>query len=441
MKYDLIAIGAGSGGLSVVERAAEYGKKCLVIENKKIGGACVNVGCVPKKIMWFAANTLNTINNSSGFGINNTTYDFSWQTLKNNRDNYIKNITNWYDKHLQKLGVHYIQGNGSLVNTNTVLVNGKQYSAKHIVLAPGTTPFKDSIKGADFGIDSDEFFTLDKLPQKVAIIGSGYIAIEFAGVLNSLGVKVEIFARSNEIMHYFDKTIKDILENSYQQQGIIIHNNIHITSITDNKTIHTDKIAYTGFDTIIWAIGRKPLTDNLKLDNANIKLDNNGFIIVDKYQTTNVANIYAIGDITNKVPLTPVAIKAGRYLADRLFNNMPNRYLDYHNIPTVLFSHPPVATIGFTEEKAREKFNDIVVYVSDFTPMSDALLKHQSTTALKLICSGDEQKIIGCHIIGHGADEMMQGFAVAINMGATKDDFDNTVAIHPTSSEELVTMR
>ena len=440
MNYDLIAIGAGSGGISVAERAAEYGKKCLIIENKKVGGACVNVGCVPKKIMWFASNAAAHIKNSKGFGLDATINKFDFATLVKNRDEYIQNINNWYDNHFTELGIDYINGHGRLKSKNSVEVNGQIFTAKHIVIATGGEPVRPDIKGTEFGLDSDEFFAMKELPARVAVIGSGYIATEFAGVLSSLGSEVEMFTRGNSLIESFDDIIKDNLVKNYTEQGIKIHNKQNIIELTLNSIV-TDKKEFTGFDKIIWAVGRKCLTYDIGLENTEIKTDNRGFIKVDKFQETITKGIYAVGDITGKIPLTPVAIAAGRKLSDRLFNGQKDSYLDYTNVATVLFSHPPVATIGLTEKDAKDKFTDIKTYSSVFTPMSDALLDKQTTTALKLVCQGKNEKVIGCHIVGHNADEMMQGFAVAIKMGATKADFDSSVAIHPTSSEELVTMR
>jgi len=439
--YDMIAIGAGSGGLSAVERASEYGKKCAVIEFKTVGGTCVNVGCVPKKVMWFAANTATHIKNAEGFGFDIQQKSFSWQDLKNKRDDYIKGITDWYDDYLKDLGIDYLQGFAKLINKNTVAVGSNKYTAKHIVLAPGGEPHIPSIDGAKYGITSDGFFELDVMPSKVAVIGGGYIGVELAGVLNSLGSRVEIFARSGSLLRGFDHIIQDTLEKDYLAQGIKIHTNTQINSISKDLNINTDSGIFSGYDQIIWAIGRKPLTKNISLSSAGVNTDNKGYIPTDKFQTTNIDNIFAIGDVTGQAALTPVAIAAGRRLSDRLYNGMTDRHLNYHNIPTVIFSHPPIGTIGLTESKAKDKYKKVKVYKSEFTPMSDALLKHKTTTAMKLICTGDNEVVVGCHIIGHGADEMLQGFAVAIKMGATKKQFDDTVAIHPSSAEELVTMR
>ena len=440
-QYDMIAIGAGSGGLSAVERASEYGKKCLIIEAKTIGGTCVNVGCVPKKVMWFAANAATQINNAQGFGFNIEVKNFSWKKLKQGRDNYIKGITDWYDGYLEKLGIDYIHGFGKLVNKNTVSVNGEEYTAEHIVLSPGGKPSVPNIEGAEYGITSDGFFELDALPKKVAVIGGGYIGVELAGVLNALGSEVEIFGRADTLLRGFDPMIQEALDKDYTAHGITLHHGTTIDKVSSDKTIFTNHGEFGGFDQIIWAVGRDPMTQHLGLENAGVESNQRGFIPTDKFQVTNVDNIFALGDATGRAPLTPVAIAAGRRLSDRLYNNMTDRHLDYSAIATVVFSHPPIGTIGLTEIEANKKFDKIKIYKSEFTPMADALLNHKTTTALKLVCAGDDEKIIGCHIMGHGADEMLQGFAVAIKMEATKKQFDDTVAIHPTSAEELVTLR
>lgn len=437
----MIAIGAGSGGLSAVERASEWGKKCLIIEDKIIGGTCVNVGCVPKKIMWFAADTAHHINNAKDFGFDIVRKGFSWHTLTQNRDAYIRGITTWYDGYLKKLGIDYLQGFATLVDKNTVSVNGKHFSAEHIVLASGGEPIKLNIKGAEFGITSDDFFKLESLPKKVAIIGGGYIGVELAGVLNALGSATDIFIRGEDLLRGFDPIIQTNLAKNYQADGIKLHRHTEINEISKDLTIHTNQGDFNNFDCVIWAVGRKPATKQLKCENAGVKIDKKGFIRTDKFQTTNIDNIYALGDITGLTPLTPVAIAAGRRLADRLFNHQPERHLNYDNIASVIFSHPPIGTIGLTENEAKAKFATVKIYQSEFTPMTDALLEHKSITALKLVCAGKNEKIVGCHIIGNGADEMLQGFAVAIKMGATKTQFDDTVAIHPTSAEELVTLR
>jgi len=439
--YDMIAIGAGSGGLSAVERASEYGKKCAVVEVNQVGGTCVNVGCVPKKVMWFAANASQIIKNSNGFGFDISINDFSWTKLKDGRENYINGINEWYDGYLEKLGIDYFHGFGKLIDKNTISVNGENLTADTIVLSPGGEPSVPKIEGAKYGITSDGFFELNKLPKRVAVVGGGYIGVELAGVLNSLGSEVSLFVRSQKLLNGFDELIQSSLENDYREHGIKIEFGTSIDKISKDKTLHTNKGDFSGYEQIIWTVGRDPLTQHLGLENAGVKTDQRGFILTNKFQKTNIDNIYALGDATGRAPLTPVAIAAGRRLSDRLYNNMKNRRLSYENIPTVVFTHPPIGTIGMTEEEARKKFKNVKVYQSQFTPMADALSDHKTTTALKLVCVNNNEKVVGCHIMGHGADEMLQGFAVAIRMGATKKQFDDTVAIHPTSAEELVTMR
>ena len=439
--YDMIAIGAGSGGLSAVERASEYGKKCAVVEVNLVGGTCVNVGCVPKKVMWFAANASQIIKNSNGFGFDISINDFSWTKLKDGRENYINGINEWYDGYLEKLGIDYFHGFGKLIDKNTISVNGENLTADTIILSPGGEPSVPKIEGAKYGITSDGFFELNKLPKRVAVVGGGYIGVELAGVLNSLGSEVSLFVRSQKLLNGFDELIQSSLENDYREHGIKIEFGTSIDKISKDKTLHTNKGDFSGYEQIIWTVGRDPLTQHLGLENAGVKTDQRGFILTNKFQKTNIGNIYALGDATGRAPLTPVAIAAGRRLSDRLYNNMKNRRLSYENIPTVVFTHPPIGTIGMTEEEARKKFKNVKVYQSQFTPMADALSDHKTTTALKLVCVNNNEKVVGCHIMGHGADEMLQGFAVAIKMGATKKQFDDTVAIHPTSAEELVTMR
>ncbi len=445
--YDLLAIGAGSGGLSAAERGALYGKNCAVIENKKVGGTCVNVGCVPKKVMWFASGIAETLHNASGYGFDVDLKSFSWKKLVDARENYINGITTWYDSYLKDSKIDYIEGTAKFVDAHTLDVDGKQYTADHIVIAPGGYPVVPDIQGAEFGITSDGFFELTEQPKRVAVVGAGYIAVELAGLLNGLGSDVSMLLRRGHFLSGFDVMLRDTLMEGMVEDGVNIMSKINVQKIVKevgNKlTIVCDNgIVLENYDALIWAIGRAPATADLNLEAAGIEYDERGYIPCDEYQNTNVKNIYSVGDVTGRAQLTPVAIAAARRLSDRLFNNMAERKLDYENIPTVMFSHPPIGTIGLTEEQARKEHGDAVkVYTSSFTAMYHALCPNQQKTALKLVCIGAEEKVVGCHIIGMGADEMLQGFAVAIKMGATKADFDNTVAIHPTSAEELVTMR
>ncbi len=444
--YDLIAIGGGSGGLAVCKRAAAYGAKTAVIEGGRLGGACVNVGCVPKKVMWNGANIAQALHDAPDYGFTIGTPDFSWEQLKQRRDDYVARLNTIHAANLTKAGVDLIRGYARFVDAHTLEVDGQRYSADHIVITTGGRPLMPNIPGAELGITSDGFFELAQLPGRVAIVGGGYIGVEIAGVLNALGSKVSLLLRGDEPLGAFDPLIRTTLKAQMVDDGIDLHSRVTIEDVTPSETGGLSVVFHNGpelenFDTLIWAIGRAPNSDNINIEASGVLCDVRGFIPTDEYQNTNIPGIYAIGDITGRAALTPVAIAAGRRLADRLFGNRPESRLDYRNIATVVFSHPPIGTIGLTETQAREAHGDsVTIYETKFTPMYHAVTGHKSKTAMKLVCVGEEERIVGCHIIGLGADEMLQGFAVAIKMGATKADFDNTVAIHPTSSEELVTL-
>jgi len=445
--FDVIALGGGSGGLSVAEKAASYGKKCAVIEPDRLGGTCVNRGCVPKKVMWNAANINHMLDIAPSYGFNLAKNGFDWSTLVTRREEYIHNINEWYVNYLADSNIKHISGYGTFVDENTIEVNGEHYTADHIVISVGGEPTTPVITGAEHGITSDGFFELSEQPKRVVIVGSGYIAVEIAGVLRTLGSEVTLLLRGQHILGRFDALIRETLTEEMINSGINILSCISLESIdksSNGKLILKGANGYqiNDVDSVIWAIGRRPLSDKLNLEKAGVEVNEQGFIPTDEFQNTSQSQIYAIGDVTGRAALTPVAIAAGRRLADRLFNNQTNRKVDYNNIPTVVFSHPPIATIGLTEGEARDKHGDAVkVYQTRFTPMFYSISNHDQKTAMKLVTIGAEEKIVGCHIIGQASDEMLQGFAVAIRMGATKKDFDDTIAIHPTSGEELVTMR
>ncbi|MDH5571945.1 MAG: glutathione-disulfide reductase [Gammaproteobacteria bacterium] len=445
--FDLIAIGAGSGGLSAAERAAEYGMKTAVIENKKLGGTCVNVGCVPKKVMWFASGIAETMKDAAGYGFDVDLKSFSWEKLVEAREGYINGITNWYGNYLADSKITHLQGTGSFIDAHTLDVDGQQYTADHIVIAPGGYPMVPDIPGAEHMLTSDGFFALKSQPKRVAVVGAGYIAVELAGLLNGLGSEVSLLLRKDHFLSSFDAMLRETLMEEMVNAGVNIMPRISVERVVKQADgsliIHcANGVTLENYDALICAIGREPNIAPLKLDNAGVKYNDRGYIPTDEFQQTNVKGVYAVGDVTGQAQLTPVAIAAARRLSDRLFNNMPDRKLDYRNIPTVMFSHPPIGTIGMTEDEARDTHGDAVkIYQTRFTAMYHALSPHPQRTAMKLVCVGAEEKVVGCHIIGMGADEMLQGFGVAIRMGATKKDFDNCVAIHPTSSEELVTMR
>jgi glutathione reductase (NADPH) len=444
--FDLISIGGGSGGLACAQRAAEYGAKTAVIEPHRLGGTCVNVGCVPKKIMWNAAGVALSLKDAGDYGFDVNVGGADWAALKRKRDDYVLRLNGIYERNLSAKGVAYVRGAARFVDAHTVEVNGQRLSARHIVIATGGKPTLPDLPGAELGISSDGFFDLDAAPQRVAVIGSGYIACELAASFQELGSQVEQFVRKDRLLTNFDVMLGKSLMREVRGQGMLVHEQVvpaAVRGAAGKKTlVALDGREFGGFDCLLWAIGRDANVAGLDLQNAGVALDDLSYVITDGFQNTNVAGVYAIGDVTGRAALTPVAIAAGRRLSDRLFGGKPDRHLNYNLIPTVIFTHPPIGTVGATEAEARAQYGDAVkVFVADFTPMYHAMTARKTHTDMKLVCVGPEQRIAGCHILGNGADEMLQGFAVAIRMGATKADFDDTVAIHPTSAEELVTMR
>jgi len=444
--FDLIVIGGGSGGLAHAQRAAEYGAKAAVIESGALGGTCVNVGCVPKKIMWYSAHHAHQIEHARDFGFDVTVNGHNWSDLKEKRDAYVHRLNGIYESNLDRRNVTYLQGHGEFIDTNTVDVDGQAYRAERIVIATGGYPIVPVIPGAELGITSDGFFELAERPQKVAVIGSGYISVELAGVFNGLGSDTTVLVRKDGVLRSFDKMLREELEASMTKSGINLVTEFVPSALekTPNgiKVIAEGGKEYGEFDAVVWAVGRAPSTALLNVAAAGLEMDAHGFIPTDDFQKTNIDNIFALGDVTGRDALTPVAIAAGRRLADRLYNGMTDRRLEYRTIPTVVFSHPPIGTVGLTEDEARKEFgDDVKVYETRFNPMMYSFSEDKVQTAMKLVVVGEEERVIGCHLIGDGVDEMLQGFSVAIRMGATKQHFDDTVAIHPTSSEELVTMR
>ena len=447
-EYDIIAIGGGSGGSATMNRAAMHGAKAAVIEGNIIGGTCVNVGCVPKKVMWYGAQVSETLKNYAanyGYTIGETSFDF--KTLRKNREAYIERSRQAFSNNFNRNGVDYIEGYARFVDKNTVEVNGEHIRAKHIVIATGSYAFIPNIPGSELGGTSDDVFAWEELPESVSIIGAGYIAVELAGVLHALGVKTDLFVRKGGPLRGFDQGIVEVLVEEMKKNGQPLHthkvpqkleklDNGDIQIHFEDGTTHTSQ-------KVIWAVGRKANVQQLNLEAAGVKLTERGFIQVDEYQNTTIPGIYALGDVSGEKELTPVAIKAGRTLAERLFNGKTDAKMDYELIPTVIFSHPAIGSIGLTQEQAEAKYgvDNIKVYQSTFAGMYSAITVHRQMTKLKLITLGEEEKVIGLHGIGGGIDEMIQGFAVAVKMGATKADFDATVAIHPTASEEFVTMR
>jgi glutathione reductase (NADPH) len=444
--FDLAVIGGGSGALACAQRAAEYGARVVLIESHRLGGTCVNVGCVPKKIMWNAAQLAQGALDAADYGFDLTLAGHDWAALRAKREAYIGRLNEIYARNLKKRKVELIRGRAVLRGPQRVQVGPRELSAAQVVLATGGRPMIPPEPGAELGLTSDGFFSLTERPRGVAVVGAGYIAMELAGVFSALGTHTTLVLRREHALREFEPLLGETLLQIQRDEGMEI-----VTRAVTRKLRRTDQglaldladgRTLGPFDAVLWAIGREAVTDCLGPEPQPVRRDARGFIITDEWQQTSAPNVYAIGDVTGRAQLTPVAIAAGRRLSDRLFGGQTDRKLDYENIPTVIFSHPPLGTVGLTEAQARERFGAAVkVYRSGFVPLYYAMTTRKPRTEIKLITAGAEERVVGLHVIGDGADELLQGFAVAVRMGATKRDFDDTVAIHPTSAEEIVTMR
>lgn len=456
--FDYLVIGGGSGGIGSARRAAQHGAKVAVIERDRLGGTCVNVGCVPKKVMFNAGAVQEVIRQASGFGFKVDGCSFDLKSLKEKRDAYVKRLNGIYATNLEKSGITSITGDATFVGEREIKVGDKTYSGEHVLIAVGGTPVMPDIPGIEHTINSNGFFDLEEIPKKVAVVGSGYIAVELAGILQCLGSQVDIMIRRDLPLGAMEPDIVSELVSEMEATGVnFLKGEVNEISLAESgtKTItFKDGKNYEGYDCVLFAIGRTPVTDSLNLAAAGVDTSARGEIVVDKLSATSAKQTYAVGDIiTGGIQLTPVAIAAGRLLSDRLFNKLPESEaaLDYEDVPTVVFSHPPLAVMGLTEKQAIDKYGEdnVVVHRSTWVNMmysreflvQDGHGKKPPFTKAKLVCVGPEQRVVGLHMIGLNVDEMLQGFGVAMKMGATKADFDAVVAIHPTSSEELVTIQ
>ena len=447
--FDYICLGAGSGGIASANRAAMRGAKVLLIEAKHVGGTCVNVGCVPKKVMWYGAQVAEALHlYAKDYGFDVSVNQFNWQTLVDSREAYIERIHGAYDRGLAANGVTLVNGYGKFVDNRTVEVNGEHYTADHILIATGGAPTIPNIPGAEYGIDSNGFFALTEQPKRVAVVGAGYIAVELAGVLHGLGSETHLFVRKHSPLRNFDPMLSEALVEAMATEGPSLHTHSIPSRVDKNAdgslTLHLENGESYQVDCLIWAIGRHPSTDKIGLEHTDVERNERGYIITDEQQNTSAKGIYCVGDIMQGgIELTPVAVKAGRLLSERLFNGMSHAKMDYTHVPTVVFSHPPIGTMGLSEPQAIEQFGEenVKVYTSSFTSMYTAVTTHRQPCKMKLVCTGEDEKVVGVHGIGFAMDEILQGFGVAMKMGATKADFDSVVAIHPTGAEEFVTMR
>jgi glutathione reductase (NADPH) len=447
-RFDLVVIGGGSGGLASAQRAAEYGARVALVESGPLGGTCVNVGCVPKKIMWNAADLGSALADATDYGFGLEVKGHDWKRLKHERDAYVHRLNGIYAANLAKRNVELVRAHASFIDAHTVTAGARTLTAPHIIIATGGRPSIPAIPGAELGLTSDGFFQLPERPQRVAVVGGSYIAVELASIFAGLGSNVTLVLRGESVLRSFEPMLGEAAIQNLRDDGVEIAMHSTPKSLTHlaDGTFElelTEGKRLGPYDAVQFAIGRDAATQELGLERAGVALDAQGYIGTDKFQQTNVPGIYAIGDVTGRVQLTPVAIAAGRRLCDRVFGKQEGRFLDYENVPTVIFGRPPIGTVGMTEAAAREKFGaeNVKVFRSSFVPLYHSITESKVRVEMKLVTEGLEQRIVGLHVVGAGADEMLQGFAVALRMGATKKDFDDTVAIHPTSAEELVTMR
>ena len=442
-QYDLFTIGAGSGGVRASRMSARYGAKVAVAESLYLGGTCVNVGCIPKKLFSYAAHVHDDIADAAGFGWHIEAPSFDWPTLRANKDKEIARLNQVYERLLVDAGVDIMRGRATLLDAHTVAINGQQFSARHILIATGGWPVKPDIPGAEHAISSNEFFHLESLPRRVVVFGGGYIAVEFSSIFNGLGAETTLVNRGPQVLKDFDADLGIMLAAEMAKKGIDMRLGTSIEQIEKQGAAY--KVSLNGgevleADCVLFATGRAPHTANLGLEAAGVVLNKNGAIKVDAQFRTSVPTIYAIGDCTDTLALTPVALAEGMVVADQLFND-GKRSVGYDNIPTAIFSHPNVGTVGLSEAEARKRYAEVKIFKSNFRALKHTLSGNAERTLMKLIVDAASDRVLGVHMVGADAGEIIQGFAVALNCGATKAQFDATIGIHPTAAEEFVTMR
>lgn len=447
-EFDLFVIGAGSGGIATARRAAEYGAKVGIAEFDRLGGTCVNRGCVPKKLMVYASHFTELFTDAVGYGWSAVKSSLDWEKMITAVNNEVDRLNGIYQKMLDNSQVEILQGYGKLIDNHTIVVGERTVTADKILIAVGGKPTKPDIPGIENAITSDEIFHLKTQPKRMVILGGGYIGSEFACIMNGLGTEVTQITRADMILRGFDDDLRSEIQQGMTNHGVKILNNTQIIGIEKDAEGIKIKIRQDGEseDTVVVdalnlaALGRKPNTQNIGLENTKVQLKN-GAIVVDKYSRTDEENIYAVGDCTDNINLTPVAINEGRAFADTVFGGK-SRTMSYENVPTAIFTTPEAATVGLTEAEAREKYGDAVkIYRSRFRPMYYTLAGKEEKTMMKLVVDQNTDKVLGAHMVGTNAAEIIQGVAIAIKMGATKANFDATVGIHPSSAEEFVTMR
>jgi glutathione reductase (NADPH) len=443
MDYDLFVIGAGSGGVRAARMAAGFGAKVAVAEDRYMGGTCVNVGCVPKKLYVYASEFGHAFDDSREFGWASETPLFDWHTLRDNKKNEISRLNAIYDNLLAGVDADVINGRASIVDAHTVSVNGQEYTAEKILVSTGGWPRRDNRPGAELGVTSNEIFDLDEFPRRILITGGGYIAVEFAGIFNGLGADVTQLYRGPLFLRGFDQDIREFAAQEIPKSGVDLRFNTTIESIERTPTglrCQLSDRTEIEVDQVLYAIGREPHTEGLGLENVNVELDEKGYIKVDDDFRTTESSIYAVGDVIGGMELTPVALAEGMAFARKHFGPQ-ERAVEYDFIPSAVFCQPNIGSVGFTEEKARAEFGDITLYKSSFKPMKHTISGRDEKTFMKLIVDDASDRVVGVHMMGPDAGEIIQGIAIALKAGATKATFDATIGIHPTAAEEFVTMR
>lgn len=443
--YDLVVIGAGSGGVRAARMAATKGARVAIIESRYLGGTCVNVGCVPKKLFVYASEFSQAFKDSAGYGYTvDEKPSFDWATLRDNKTNEIKRLNGIYDGLLSRAGVDIIHGHGRFIDDHTVAVDEREIRAANILIATGSWPVMPDIDGAEHIISSNEVFYLDTFPQDVMVIGGGYIAVEFAGIFNGLGAKTHLVHRGEPVLRGFDADVREFVSGELEQAGIELLYNREISRVEKLETGRYRVTLSNGSeretDLVVSAIGRKPLLDGLDIEKAGVEAAPAGHLEVNEHYQTKVPHIFALGDVIGGLQLTPVALAEGMYVADYLFGDTP-RAIDYNLIPTAVFCQPTIATVGMTEAEAAKRYERVEVFEANFKAMKNTLSGNPERTLMKLLVDCDTRAVIGAHMVGESAGEIIQGFAVAMTAGATKADFDRTIGIHPTAAEEFVTMR
>lgn len=442
--YDLFVIGAGSGGVRAARMAAALGVRVAVAEHDRLGGTCVNVGCVPKKLMVYASNYAREFEDAAGFGWSVGDRSHNWATLIAHKDAEIERLNGIYQRLLENSGVRIVRGKAVLADPHTVQVGEQSFTAKNILVCPGGWPHMPDIPGKELLVSSNEIFAMRQLPKRIAVLGGGYIGVEFAGIFQGLGADVTLVHRGEHLLRGFDHDVREHLGEELEKQGMKLLLGHHLQAVHKTEdgslAVELQDNFHVEADLVLCACGRRPRTKGLGLEEAGVKLDAAGAVCVDDYLRTDVPHIFAIGDVCNRLALTPVALAEGMAVVKTLFQDRPTRP-DHELVPTAVFSQPEVGTVGISETEAREHYGNVVIYKSTFKALKHTLSGRDESSLMKLVVDGDTDRVLGLHIVGDHAGEITQGFAVAIKMGATKADFDATIGIHPTAAEELVTMR